>query len=73
VHQGGDRATITVKTKGDAEAMCREIRKQELAGVNVVAAIRQARAPVVPTVTPTLEEAVSAFIESQVRAGELAR
>lgn len=52
VHQGGDRATITVKTKADAEGICREIRKQELAGVNVVQAIRTARAPVVPTVMP---------------------
>ena len=36
IAQGGQRATITVRSKGDAESLCREIRKRELAGENVV-------------------------------------
>jgi hypothetical protein len=71
VAQGGQRATVTVRSKPDAESLCREIRRQELAGVNVVAAIRKARVPHVaaPSAYPTLKQSVLDFIDGQVKAG----
>jgi hypothetical protein len=74
VAQGGERATITIRSKGDAESLCREIRKRELAGENIVQSIRSARfqcgTPDLPTFPP-LKTAIEGFIESQVKAGEL--
>ena len=73
VAQGGQRATITVRSKADAESLCREIRRQELTGVNIVAAMRKARVPDVaaPSAYPTLKQAVLDFIDGQLKAGEL--
>src|SRR5690242_18972428 len=73
----GERETKIVHSEQDAKALVQMIHKQELAGVNVVDTIRQARshhdaAPVIEsTVFPTLREALPAWIGRQERAGEI--
>jgi integrase len=73
----GERELKTVRSKQDAEDLVRMIHKQELAGVNVMETLRQARAqaeaaPVVETATfPTLRDALPAWIGRQERAGEI--
>jgi integrase len=73
IHANGERRYITVRSKSDAEGLVREIRRQELAGVNVLEAVKSARAatPDVPSSYPSLKDAVESFIEGQVKAGEL--
>jgi len=55
VHAGGQREFKVVRSKQDAEELVREIHKRELAGINVLEAIRRARAERIapPPVTPT--------------------
>jgi len=73
----GERELKTVHSEQDAKALVQTIHKQELAGVNVIETIRQARAqaPAAPAVEPVpfpaLREAVPAWIERQARAGEI--
>jgi integrase len=74
IHANGERRYITVRSKSDAEGLVREIRRQELAGVNVLEAVKSARAATpadVPSSYPSLRDAVESFIEGQVKAGEL--
>ena len=72
IHSYGERRYVTVRSKADAEGLVREIRRQELAGVNVLEAVKSARAAT-PAASSfhTVKTAVLDFIESQVRAGEL--
>jgi integrase len=73
----GERHYKLVASKQDAEDLVRRVHKQELAGINVVETIRQARAqaeaaPVVEAVIlPTLRAALPEWIERQERAGEI--
>src|SRR5262249_37279832 len=76
VHVDGEREFKTVTTKGDAEALVREIHKQELAGINVIETIRSARArrtePVASAPShPALCEALPLWISAQETAGEI--
>jgi hypothetical protein len=63
---------VTVKSKADAESLVREVRRLELAGQNVVAAIKGARSAA-PSVTsfPTLRVALDEWIDGQVKMGDL--
>jgi integrase len=75
VHAGGQREFKTLRSKQDAIDLVRHIHKQELAGINVVETIRAARAraqepAMTPTVYPTLEVALPAWIERQARSRE---
>lgn len=74
VHFNGEREYKTVHSEQDAKALVQYIHKQELAGVNVVEAIRQARATrpeaPAPTAYPSLREALSAFIAERASLGE---
>jgi integrase len=75
VRTSGQRALVSVATEQDAKALVREIRTRELAGINVIDGIRQARTPAepsAPAVTfPTLREALPDWIDRQGRAGEI--
>ena len=71
VHSNGEREYKTVRSEADAKALVQHIHKQELAGINVIEAIRKARIAVAPEPTyPMIKDAVPAWIEAQVRAGE---
>jgi len=73
-HWEGNRETQTVHSEADAKALVQYIHKCELAGVNVVETMRQARAPHEAPTPPeylTLREAVPAFVEAQARRGEI--
>jgi hypothetical protein len=74
----GERKVSAVTTEQDAKALVQMIHKQELAGVNVVETIRQARShreaapPAIESPAfPTLRTALPAWIERQARAGEI--
>jgi hypothetical protein len=72
IHSHGQRVYKMVRSEVDAKALVQHIHKQELAGVNVIAAIQKAREAVAPPPTyPRLKEAVSQWIEGQVAAGDL--
>jgi len=75
VRSQGERQLQIVHAEQDAKALVQMIHKQELAGVNVMAAIRQARAQAAPSPEPvqfpTLRGALPAWIERQERAGEI--
>ncbi len=72
IHHDGQRRYITVRSKADAEGLVREIRRQELAGVNVLEAVKSARTNTpAPSSFPTVSDAVLSFIEGQVKAGEV--
>jgi integrase len=77
VQHNRERETKMVDTKGDAEALVREVTRLELNGVNVVDSMRRARlerevvAPVESVTYPTLREALPAWIDAQERAGEI--
>jgi integrase len=76
VHWNGERERKTVHgTEADAKAIVQHIHKQELAGINVVEAIRQARvAPeaLAPTPEyPTLRVALGEWLDRQERSGEI--
>ncbi|HEV8693368.1 MAG TPA: site-specific integrase, partial [Lysobacter sp.] len=61
-----------VDTEATAKALVREVLKQEILGVNVIAAIEKARAvaPVTPSY-PKLRDALPAWIDGQVAAGDI--
>ena len=75
VRSQGERQLQIVHAEQDAKALVQMIHKQELAGVNVMATIRQARAQAAPSPEPvpfpTLRAALPAWIERQERAGEI--
>lgn len=77
VHFNGQRERKTVYSEQDAKDLVRWIHKQELAGVNVVEAIRKARVqqdllPITPAPQyPSLREAVPEWISRQERSGEI--
>src|SRR5262245_2908820 len=71
VHQGGEKILKVVKSKQDAKDLVQYIHKQELAGINVIETIRQARAQgpaPAPTLYPALKDAVPDWIDRQARA-----
>jgi integrase len=72
VHFEKQREFKTVHSEKDAKDLVREIHKQELAGLNVVEAIRKARqAPVLPVSQwPTLRDALPVYIDQMVAKGE---
>ena len=73
----GTRELKTVHAEQDAKALVQMIHKQELAGINVLETIRQARVraagtPVPESVPfPALREALPNWIERQERTGEI--
>jgi len=77
VHYAGERERKTVHgSEQDAKEVVRHIHKQELAGVNVIEAIRQAHgaptAPAPPTVEyPRLRDALPAWIEQAEQSREI--
>jgi integrase len=76
VHHDGHREFKVVKSKQDAQDLVRYIHKQELAGINVVETIRQARAKVqepaaIVQAYPRLRDALPEWIDRQERAGEI--
>jgi hypothetical protein len=75
VHWNGAKEFKTVHSEPDARDLVKLVHKQELAGINVVEAIRQARAeraPALPApIFPTLRAALPEWIERQERAGEI--
>jgi integrase len=72
IHANGERRYVTVRSKQDAEGLVREIRRQELAGVNVLEAVKAAReSKAAPSNYPTVRDAVLDYINAQVRAGDL--
>jgi integrase len=76
VHFDGQREYKTVRFEQDAKALVQMIHKQELAGVNVVETIRQARTSHTVEATPTCEYptlrvAMPAWIDAEARAGEI--
>jgi integrase len=76
VHHNGQRERKTVRTEQDAKDLVRYIHKQELAGINVVEAVRAARAtrqepPTTAPTYPRLRDALPEWIAGQERAGEI--
>jgi hypothetical protein len=75
VHHGGEREFKTVRSEQDARELVRYIAKQELSGINVVEAIRQARetraAGSPHREYPRLRDALPEWLELQSRAGEI--
>src|SRR5262245_8805100 len=75
VHWEGERQYKTVHSEADAKALVQLIHKHELAGVNVVETVRQARAPrqeaPTPREYPKVREALPLFIEGRARRGEI--
>jgi integrase len=73
----GERETQIVRSKQDAEDLVRQVHKQELAGVNVIETIRQARTPAEPPIKvpatpfPTLRQALPDWLRRQELAGEI--
>src|SRR5262249_61765207 len=63
VHRNRERAYLMVKTKADAEAVCREVQRLELTGTNVVEAMRRARQakPEQPAL-PTLRDGLTIWL-----------
>jgi len=75
VHWQGQRERKTVHSEQDAKDLVRYIHKQELAGINVVEAIRAARATrpeatAVPSY-PRLRDALPEWISRQEQSGEI--
>jgi integrase len=75
VHYDGQRERKTVRTEQDAKDLVRYIHKQELAGINVVEAIRAARATRTvdaPTEQlPRLQDALTDWLARQEQSGEM--
>jgi integrase len=70
------RERIKVASEQDAKELVRYIHKAELAGQNIIDAIRTARQPVqapppAPTTAPRLRDTLPAWLEAQARAGEI--
>lgn len=76
VCSSGERERKTIRgTEEDAKRLVQYVHKQELAGINVVETIRQARAhravPPPEVQYPRLRDALPEWIESQTRQGEI--
>lgn len=75
VHFDGLRERRTIHgTEQDAKDLVKHIHKQELAGINVVDTIRQARetkSPAEPVSYPALRDAVKEWVDRQERSGEI--
>jgi integrase len=76
VHWQGQRERKTVRSEADAKALVQHIHKQELAGINVVEAIRAARAARVdaqatPVQYPRLRDALPTWIDQLEQAGDI--
>ncbi len=75
VHYDRQREFKVVKSEQDAKDLVKLIHKQELAGINVIDTIRQARAEravaPVPVELPKLRDALPEWIDRQERAGEI--
>jgi integrase len=74
VHFQGQREFKTVHSEQDAKALVQHVHKQELAGVNVVETIQQARTaklePAATVAWPRLRDALPAFIDQMAAQGE---
>jgi integrase len=74
IHANGQKAFKTIHgTEQDAKQIVQEIHKHEVAGTNVIETIRTARAATPPPkiTYPTLETAITEYLETQVARGEL--
>jgi integrase len=72
VHGHGARVRIRVESEQTAKDLVQYIRKRELAGENVLEALRRARTPPEPVrVSAPLESAMIAWIDRQVELGEV--
>ncbi len=78
VHWNRERERIKVDTEQTAKDLVRYVHKLELAGTNVIEALRQARTPAAaptpappPPAFPALRDALPAWLERQARAGEI--
>lgn len=76
VHWQGQRERIKVDSEQTAKELVRHVHKLELAGVNVLDAIRRARTgpepvPAPAPLAPMLRTALSAWIRRQVELGEI--
>ena len=73
LHQGGEREFVTLKSQQDAKDLAQYVRRQELAGLNVVETMRQARAKRLQPAPeyPTLRDALAGWIDSQVQKREI--
>jgi integrase len=71
IHRGGGRKYVTVKTKKEADAVVAQVRKLELTGINVVERVEQARTMTPANPHPLLKDALPAWIESQIAAGDI--
>ena len=77
VHHQGAREFKTVHSEQDARDLVRFVHKQELAGINVIDTIRQARAeratppPPAPSTFPRVRDALPAWIDAQERGGDI--
>jgi integrase len=75
VHWNRERERIKVETEQAAKDLVQYVHKLELAGTNVVEALRRARMPQAPAETPAafprLRDALPMWLERQTRAGEI--
>jgi integrase len=73
IHEQGQKETKTLKSRRDAEDLAKFIRRQELAGVNVIETARRAKAvaPAIEVTHPTLRQALPEWLDTQVAAGEI--
>jgi hypothetical protein len=75
VHWNRERERVRVETEQEAKALVQHVHKLELAGSNVIDAIRRARTPA-PAATPTapwprLRDALPEWLARQSRAGDI--
>jgi integrase len=77
VHWNRERERVKVDSEQDAKDLVRHVHKLELAGTNVIEAIRHARAPQAPMPAPPaptfprLRDALPEWLERQAQAGEI--
>src|SRR5262249_17717221 len=75
VHWNHERERIKVESEQAAKDLVQYIHKLELAGTNVIEALRKARTPQAPVVTPSafplLRDALPEWLDRQARAGEI--
>jgi integrase len=75
VHWNGERERIKAETEQAAKDLVQYVHKLELAGTNVIEAIRRARtpqpAPAPAPAFPRLRDALPEWVERQARAGEI--
>jgi integrase len=75
VHWNHERERVKVNSEAEARDLVKYVAKLELAGTNVIEAIRKARTPQAPAAPaptfPRLREALPVWLEGQARAGEI--